>query len=184
MPWITLSTYNPPTIFLPRTYVKLYHAIAFHRPTRRIISKFSGDTLLSISLNPVQVALDQQLLLTLPSYPLNPFTTMTTPPSPSESSLATSIFSLPSKPQSETETKNARTANWRFPTLCAAVDTKDQYGSSSTPIYQTATFKGMDGPYDYTRSGNPTRGGLGELVLFVLLFHGPPSLIKNRNSPC
>lgn len=87
---------------------------------------------------------------------------MTTPPSPSDSSLATSIYSLPSsKPQSEYEQRLARSANWRFSTLCAAVDTKDQYGASSTPIYQTATFKGVDGPYDYTRSGNPTRGGLG-----------------------
>lgn len=37
----------------------------------------------------------------------------------------------------------------------------DQYGSSSTPIYQTATFKQTSGSgggeYDYTRSGNPTR---------------------------
>ena len=34
---------------------------------------------------------------------------------------------------------------------------KDQYGSSSVPIYQTATFKGVGNEYDYTRSGNPTR---------------------------
>lgn len=40
-------------------------------------------------------------------------------------------------------------------------DSKDQYGASSIPIYQSATFKqtsaagGND--YDYTRSGNPTR---------------------------
>ena len=37
---------------------------------------------------------------------------------------------------------------------------KDQYGSSSVPIYQTATFKGMGGQYDYSRSGNPTRSHL------------------------
>ncbi|EPQ52753.1 cystathionine beta-l [Gloeophyllum trabeum ATCC 11539] len=49
---------------------------------------------------------------------------------------------------------------YRFSTLCATVDNpfaKDQYGSSSVPIYQTATFKGVAGEYDYTRSGNPTR---------------------------
>jgi cystathionine beta-lyase/mevalonate kinase len=28
------------------------------------------------------------------------------------------------------------------------------------PIYQTATFKGIDGDYDYSRSGNPTRSHL------------------------
>lgn len=87
---------------------------------------------------------------------------MTYPPSPTDTSLATSIYSLPSKSHSEVELQQARSAKWRFSTLCAAVDTKDQYGASSTPIYQTATFKGVDGDYDYTRSGNPTRGGLGK----------------------
>ncbi|KAF6153055.1 hypothetical protein GIB67_034777 [Kingdonia uniflora] len=37
----------------------------------------------------------------------------------------------------------------------------DPYGALSTPLYQTATFKQPSategGPYDYTRSGNPTR---------------------------
>lgn len=45
--------------------------------------------------------------------------------------------------------------------------TKDQYGASSMPIYQTATFKQTSatemGEYDYTRSGNPTRSHLGIL---------------------
>jgi cystathionine beta-lyase len=40
-------------------------------------------------------------------------------------------------------------------------DSKDQYGASSMPIYQSATFKqnsaGGGSEYDYTRSGNPTR---------------------------
>lgn len=41
-------------------------------------------------------------------------------------------------------------------------DGKDQYGASSIPIYQSATFKqttarGGQQEYDYTRSGNPTR---------------------------
>jgi Cys/Met metabolism PLP-dependent enzyme len=58
---------------------------------------------------------------------------------------------------------------YRFGTLCATVDNpdqKDQYGSSSVPIYQTATFKGVDGQYDYTRSGNPTRSHLGEYLIY------------------
>ncbi|THH18123.1 hypothetical protein EW146_g2813 [Bondarzewia mesenterica] len=49
---------------------------------------------------------------------------------------------------------------YRFATLCATVenpDQKDQYGSSSVPIYQSSTFKGIGGEYDYSRSGNPTR---------------------------
>ncbi|WWD22393.1 cystathionine beta-lyase [Kwoniella shandongensis] len=89
---------------------------------------------------------------------------MTTPSSPGETSLATSVSSLPpssaAKSPTYAEQYKARAVNWRFSTLCASVDNKDQYGASSTPIYQTATFKGMDGQYDYTRSGNPTRGGL------------------------
>lgn len=40
----------------------------------------------------------------------------------------------------------------------------DPYGATSMPIYQTATFKQPGatdfGPYDYTRSGNPTRDAL------------------------
>jgi len=41
-------------------------------------------------------------------------------------------------------------------------ESKDQYGASSVPIYQSATFKqstaqGGQSEYDYTRSGNPTR---------------------------
>ncbi|GLB40506.1 putative GHMP kinases C terminal [Lyophyllum shimeji] len=52
---------------------------------------------------------------------------------------------------------------YRFSTLCATVenpDMKDQYGSSSVPIYQSATFKGVGNQYDYSRSGNPTRSHL------------------------
>lgn len=56
---------------------------------------------------------------------------------------------------------------YAFSTLCATVENpnsshKDQHGSSSVPIYQTATFKGVGGDYDYSRSGNPTRTHLGE----------------------
>jgi hypothetical protein len=62
---------------------------------------------------------------------------------------------------------SAQARPYRFATQCATVDNpdpshKDQYGSSSVPIYQTATFKGMGGAYDYSRSGNPTRSHLGE----------------------
>jgi cystathionine beta-lyase/cystathionine gamma-synthase len=77
------------------------------------------------------------------------------------SSLATSVYSA-TTPSSPSSSAADRKAAWRFSTLCAAVDGKDQYGASSTPIYQTATFKGPPGAeYDYSRSGNPTRGGLG-----------------------
>lgn len=83
------------------------------------------------------------------SYPSTP-----TPVSP----LATSIASIPSKPSSLS--LQDRRKNWRFGTICATTESKDQYGASSVPIYQTATFKGLNGEYDYTRSGNPTRTAL------------------------
>ncbi|XP_076907980.1 cystathionine beta-lyase, chloroplastic-like [Bidens hawaiensis] len=44
----------------------------------------------------------------------------------------------------------------------------DPYSAMSTPLYQTATFKQPsateNGPYDYTRSGNPTRDVLEGLL--------------------
>eukprot|EP01018_Ginkgo_biloba_P018770 Gb_38200 [translate_table: standard] len=44
----------------------------------------------------------------------------------------------------------------------------DPYSALSTPLYQTATFKQPsateNGPYDYTRSGNPTRDTLEALL--------------------
>ncbi|CAO1629136.1 unnamed protein product [Parajaminaea phylloscopi] len=61
----------------------------------------------------------------------------------------------------------ASAPQWKFETLCATVsdpDHPDQYGSSSVPIYQSTTFKGLPGSsskasqeFDYSRSGNPTR---------------------------
>ncbi|CAO1626097.1 unnamed protein product [Sympodiomycopsis kandeliae] len=57
--------------------------------------------------------------------------------------------------------------SWGFSTLCSTVsdpEHADQYGSSSVPIYQSTTFKGLPGSdskasneFDYSRSGNPTR---------------------------
>jgi len=76
--------------------------------------------------------------------------------------LSTACYDLPTpEPESPLHPRKP----YRFSTLCATVENpniKDQYGSSSVPIYQTATFKGVSGEYDYTRSGNPTRSHLGE----------------------
>ncbi|KAG6373417.1 Cys/Met metabolism PLP-dependent enzyme-domain-containing protein [Boletus reticuloceps] len=63
-------------------------------------------------------------------------------------------------PTPEPDSPNRPRRPYRFSTLCANVENpnhKDQYGASSVPIYQTATFKGVGGEYDYSRSGNPTR---------------------------
>lgn len=56
---------------------------------------------------------------------------------------------------------------WKIETILAHLSehggVHDPYGSSHMPIYQTATFdlkKQGDDPYDYTRSGNPTRESL------------------------
>eukprot|EP00271_Cylindrocystis_brebissonii_P015036 TRINITY_DN3694_c0_g1_i3.p2 TRINITY_DN3694_c0_g1~~TRINITY_DN3694_c0_g1_i3.p2 ORF type:complete len:272 (+),score=40.99 TRINITY_DN3694_c0_g1_i3:93-908(+) len=47
----------------------------------------------------------------------------------------------------------------------------DPFGAMGTPLYQTATFKQPgateNGPYDYTRSGNPTRDSLESLLAKV-----------------
>lgn len=85
------------------------------------------------------------------------------PPTPGlSSSLATSVASL-SSPAPSTRSKDYANASYRFGTLCVTTEHKDQFGASSVPIYQTATFKGLPGnQYDYTRSGNPTRTALGE----------------------
>ncbi|KAG8772538.1 cystathionine beta-lyase [Ceratobasidium sp. 428] len=61
------------------------------------------------------------------------------------------------------DSPTTRRRAYHFSTQCATVENpgqKDQYGASSVPIYQTATFKGMGGAYDYSRSGNPTRSHL------------------------
>ena len=51
----------------------------------------------------------------------------------------------------------------------------DPYHPSSTPIYQTSTFVQPDianfGPYDYTRSGNPTRTALEKHVALLEKAH-------------
>ncbi|KAH9481650.1 Cystathionine beta-lyase [Psilocybe cubensis] len=72
-------------------------------------------------------------------------------------------FPLHNLPTPEPESPLRPRKPYRFSTLCATVenpDMKDQYGSSSVPIYQTATFKGVGEKYDYSRSGNPTRSHL------------------------
>ncbi len=50
---------------------------------------------------------------------------------------------------------------YAFATELVFTESNDQYNASSTPIYQSATFKQRPGEpageYDYTRSGNPTR---------------------------
>lgn len=56
-----------------------------------------------------------------------------------------------------------------FSTMVLNFENKfDPYEAISTPLYQTATFKQPsateNGPYDYTRSGNPTRDALESLL--------------------
>ncbi|KAK9460583.1 Cys/Met metabolism PLP-dependent enzyme-domain-containing protein [Lipomyces oligophaga] len=63
----------------------------------------------------------------------------------------------------DTETKEHR-KQYKLETEIVYTAPTDQYRSSSTPIYQTATFKQASGTemgeYDYTRSGNPSRTDL------------------------
>ncbi|KAF7198438.1 Cystathionine beta-lyase [Pseudocercospora fuligena] len=65
---------------------------------------------------------------------------------------------LPPSPAPSSPSNGRR---YNFATELVYTESGDQYGSSSMPIYQTATFKGLPGQeYDYTRSGNPTRSHL------------------------
>jgi cystathionine beta-lyase len=65
---------------------------------------------------------------------------------------------LPPSPVPSTP-RNGR--KYALATELVYTDSMDQYGASSMPIYQSATFKqtsaGGGSEYDYTRSGNPTR---------------------------
>ena len=62
---------------------------------------------------------------------------------------------LPPSPAPSTPTNGRKYA---LATELVFMESNDQFNSSSTPIYQSATFKGGPGQeYDYTRSGNPTR---------------------------
>lgn len=93
--------------------------------------------------------------------------TSTPPPDIMAPSISTnkSLHDLPT-PEPESPVRSRKP--YKFSTLCATVENpnlKDQYGASSVPIYQTATFKGIAGEYDYTRSGNPTRSHLGQFQL-------------------
>ncbi|OUS48876.1 putative cystathionine beta-lyase precursor CBL [Ostreococcus tauri] len=53
----------------------------------------------------------------------------------------------------------------------AKTSVRDPYAASSPPLYQTATFAQPNatenGPYDYTRSGNPTRTQLEEQMAYL-----------------
>jgi len=61
-------------------------------------------------------------------------------------------------PPSPTPSSPSNGRRYALATELVYTESNDQFNASSTPIYQTATFKGGPGQeYDYTRSGNPTR---------------------------
>lgn len=67
---------------------------------------------------------------------------------------------LPPSPAPSSPSNGRR--QYSLATELVYTDSRDQYGASSIPIYQSATFKqstalGGNSEYDYTRSGNPTR---------------------------
>ncbi|KAH9908797.1 cystathionine beta-lyase [Xylariomycetidae sp. FL2044] len=66
---------------------------------------------------------------------------------------------LPPSPAPSSPSNGRR--RYALATELVYTDSKDQYGASSIPIYQSATFKQTSSKggneYDYTRSGNPTR---------------------------
>lgn len=58
----------------------------------------------------------------------------------------------------------------------AALESDTQHGAVVPPIHLTSTYAfksfGAPGPYDYTRSGNPTRDALGEAIAELEGAHG------------
>lgn len=93
---------------------------------------------------------------------------MSTPPGPSKPNGAVGKqfpkidldgHNLPPSP-APSSPRNGR--KYALATELVYTESKDQYGASSIPIYQSATFKqtsalGGASEYDYSRSGNPTR---------------------------
>ena len=106
-------------------------------------------------------------LVPTPRYPAQPVQSLHATMSSGASTPSQSTTSHAVPPSLTASLLRARP--YKFATQCATVENpdathKDPYGSSSVPIYQTATFKGMDGQYDYSRSGNPTRSYLGQFL--------------------
>ncbi|KAK3051240.1 cystathionine beta-lyase [Extremus antarcticus] len=61
-------------------------------------------------------------------------------------------------PPSPTPSSPSTGRKYALATELVYTESNDQFNASSTPIYQSATFKGGPGQeYDYSRSGNPTR---------------------------
>src|SRR5208337_5228852 len=54
--------------------------------------------------------------------------------------------------------------NFKTLAIHAGYNPQEHFGAVMTPIYQTSTFAfrgvGQPGPFDYSRSGNPTRKAL------------------------
>merc|ERR1712093_595983 len=139
---------------------------------------FKQAQLLSIELNLSLNYRDRQLrtITPLPNTPISSSATlfrackMSTPPGPSGgagkpngvgkafSQIDLDGHDLPPSP-APSSPRNGR--KYALATELVYTESKDQYGASSMPIYQSATFKQTSAnggnEYDYTRSGNPTR---------------------------
>src|SRR5438105_11255108 len=75
-------------------------------------------------------------------------------------------------PTPDTSSPATGQRRYRLATELVYTESRDQYGASSMPIYQSATFKQKFATggeeYDYTRSGNPTRTHLERHVAKIM----------------
>eukprot|EP00922_Rhytidocystis_sp_ex-Travisia-forbesii_P061160 GHVS01090679.1.p1 GENE.GHVS01090679.1~~GHVS01090679.1.p1 ORF type:complete len:572 (-),score=149.77 GHVS01090679.1:431-1951(-) len=140
---------------------------SMEEPREQLFSTLAGndeeeDHLLSFDYN------------SLPTYPLRPAYNYYSPPTQQrgtdeETSPSSSLVFAPSLPPS-LQSFSTHINSFNPPSSSA-----DPYRPAAVPIYQTATFHQPNietfGPYDYSRSGNPTRTAVETLVASLDLAH-------------
>lgn len=124
-----------------------------------------GDRLASARLASGRMPLEANLWAALQEQAAKGRVTSTPPPRRADGTSFAELPAAPAPPGASASHAQpaARPASWQLATRLVHPATKndDPYYSVTPPLYQTATFEQPTattfGPYDYTRSGNPTR---------------------------